>query len=617
MEISNKILSDLAIFNKYSKYIPKLERRETWTELCERNKNMHIRKFPQLKQEIDDVYRDYVITKKVLPSMRSMQFAGPSIEISNSRLFNCAYIPISHPVAFAELMFLLLGGTGVGFSVQMRHVEKLPIIQGPIKKQRRFLIGDSISGWADSIKVLLKAYTKGKSDPIFDFRDIRPKGSRLVTSGGKAPGPTPLRVCLDHVRGILDGAIGRKLTTLEVYDICCFVADAVLSGGIRRAAMIAGFDAWDMDMLTCKTGYWYERNPQRGRANNSIILKRGATKEEDFRKIWEKVKSSGCGEPGIFWTSDFDVFTNPCCEVSLDPFSFCNLTEVDVSDIDSQEELDLRVAAAAFIGTIQASYTDFHYLREVWKETTEKDALIGVGMTGIGSGKVLKYNLNQAAEIVKNVNEKYAKILGINVAARTTCIKPSGTSSCVVGSSSGIHAWHSSFYLRRMRIAKGGALYNYLIQQMPELVEDCVFKPHIESIITIPQKAPEGSILRSEKAIELLERVKKFNMEWIAAGYRSGKNKNNVSVTISIKENEWDDVGKWMWENRRNYTGISVLPFDGGNYKQPPFEDCTKEEYERLMEFIKDIDLSQVKEIDDSTNLKEQAACAGNSCELR
>lgn len=939
MDVTQAILSDLVVFNKYAKFIPEIERRETWEEICYRNMAMHIRKFPTLKDTIQKVYKEYVMTKKVLPSMRSMQFAGAPIDISNSRIFNCAYMPIDHPFAFAELMFLLLGGTGVGYSVQKHHIDKLPAIQGPGEKTRRFLVGDSIEGWADAIKVLIKAYTKGKSDPSFDYRDIRPKGARLVTSGGKAPGPDPLRICLEQLRAIMNGAKGRKLTSLEIHDMCCHIADAVLAGGIRRAAMICGFDKDDMDMLYCKSGAWWELNPQRGRANNSVILKRGEVTEEEFKNLWELVRQSNAGEPGFFWTNDVNVFTNPCAEISLNPNQFCvagdtklitkegideisnlvgkeveiwngekwskvspyltgtndrlhrvyfsdgsyldatdnhkflvknrfqkeyrevetlqlkellktekynlqiprsnvvyedgesvsyaydlgfvlgdgfvyknkkrveanlysndkllefvtstfvgeyfnyngkkyttvkfdldpnfcfdmkyndglpkeifswdkssilnfiagwadadgsqasngiriwgredklrdaqllltkiginaslnlcelagaetnlgirkndlwylqitrtseipcqrlicenevdapfkgkfqlvkcietlegthrsfcltepelnqcvfnnvltkqcNLSEVNVSDVSSQEEFNARVRAASIIGTIQAAYTDFHYLRNVWKETTEKEALIGVGLTGIASGAVLKLDLEEAAKVVKDTNEEFAKILGVNPAARTTTVKPSGTASLVVGSSSGIHAWHAKYYIRRMRVGKNEALYRYIKDNFPDLIEDCKFKPHLESVLSIPQKAPEGAIMRTESAMHLLERVKKFNVEWVRPGYRSGSNHHNVSCTISLRDEEWTPVGQWMWDNRETYNGISVLPYDGGSYIQAPFQDCDQETYESMLPYLHAIDLKQVIEHEDSTKLTDQAACAGNVCEV-
>lgn len=617
MDISQQILSEITVFNKYARYIPEISRRETWQELCERNMAMHIRKYSNLKDEIKSVYNEYVIPKKVLPSMRSLQFGGNSIELSNNRMYNCAYLPIDHTDAFSETMFLLLGGTGVGYSVQKQHIAKLPIVQGAKDKTRRFLIGDSIEGWADAVKILVEAYFNEKSDPVFDYRDIRPKGARLVTSGGKAPGPAPLRICIEQIRSILINAKGRKLASIEIHDIQCHIADAVLSGGIRRAAMISLFSKDDMDMLSSKSGQWWELHPQRGRANNSIVLERNNITDEEFFDVWERIEESGAGEPGIFWTNDLDLGTNPCCEISLKAFQFCNLTEVNASDITTQEELNNRVKAAAFLGTLQAGYTDFHYLRSEWEETTKSEALIGVGATGIGSGSILPLNLTEAADVVLEENARVAKIIGINIAARTTTIKPSGTSSCTVGSSSGIHAWHNDYYIRRMRVGKNEALYHYMKGEFPSLVEDCFHKPHLEAVMSFPQMAPAGSILRTESFLDLLERVKKFNIEWIREGHREGKNFHNVSCTISLKPKEWGKCGRWMWKNREFYTGISVIPYNGGSYTQAPFEDITKEKYEEMMLVLQhDIDLSKVVEVEDNTTLKLEVACAGGACEL-
>lgn len=311
MDNSQKILSDVTIFNKYAKYIPQLGRRENWEDLCYRNMDMHLRKYPHMKAEIQQAYT-LVESRKVLPSMRSMQFAGRPIELANNRMFNCAYVAADNPAVFWETMFLLLGGSGVGYSVQKQHVAELPVIVGPSDKQRRFLVGDSIEGWADAVKILVRAYFEGKSDPAFDFRDIRKKGAKLITSGGKAPGPDPLRICIDHLRSIMNGAIGRKLEPIEVHDMQCRIADAVLAGGIRRAAMIALFSEDDMDMLSCKSGAWWDLNPQRGRANNSVVLKRGTISKEDFTELWRIVERSNAGEPGMFWTNDYDIGTNPC-----------------------------------------------------------------------------------------------------------------------------------------------------------------------------------------------------------------------------------------------------------------------------------------------------------------
>ena len=618
MEISNQILSEITVYMKYAKYLPELNRRETWEELVTRNKAMHIKKYPKLREEIEAAYQ-FVYSKKVLPSMRSLQFGGKPIEISPNRIYNCAYLPIDDYRAFAEAMFLLLGGTGVGYSVQKHHVEALPEIRKPnAKRTRRYLIADSIEGWADAVKVLVKSYFEGGTSYAFDFSDIRAKGARLVTSGGKAPGPQPLKECLIKLQGILDSKEdGDKLSPIEVHDMVCHVADAVLAGGIRRAALISLFSADDEEMIACKSGAWWETNPQRGRANNSAVLIRHKVTKEFFMDLWKRVELSNAGEPGIYLSNDKDWGTNPCCEIALRPFQFCNLCEVNASDIESQEDLMARVRAAAFIGTLQAGYTDFHYLRPVWKRTTEKDALIGVSMTGIGSGTVLGCNMKEAAKLVKQENERVAGLIGINRSARTTTVKPAGTTSLTLGTSSGIHAWHNDYYIRRIRVGKNEAIYKYLAEYHPELIEDEYFRPHDTAVISIPQKAPQGAIMRTESPFQLLDRIKRVHLEWVKPGHRSGNNTHNVSATVSLKADEWELAGEWMWENRDHYNGLSVLPYDGGTYMQAPFEDCTKEQYESMLESLTNIDLTQVIELDDNTDLSGELACAGGACEIK
>ena len=527
-------------------------------------------------------------------------------------------MPIDDYRAFSEVMFLLLGGTGVGYSVQKHHVEKLPSITIPTKK-RRYLVGDSIEGWADCIKMLMKAYFLGKPDPDFDFSGIRPKGALLVTSGGKAPGPEPLRDCVHNIRRIFNRKQnGDQLTTLEVHDIVCWIADAVLSGGIRRSATISLFSLDDKDMLQCKFGNWWETEPQRARANNSAVVVRHRVKESDFFDIWEKVKASGAGEPGIYFTNDQDWGTNPCAEIALRPFQFCNLCEINVSDVETQEELNNRVSAAALIGTLQAAYTNFHYLRDVWRRTTEKDALLGLGMTGIGSGKVQKLDLEEAAKLAVDTNKYYANELGVNPAARVTTVKPSGTTSCVLGTSSGVHAWHNDYYIRRIRVGKNEAIYTYLLLNHPELVEDDFFKPETQAVISIPQKAEDGGILRHETSIELLDRVKDIYQRWIANGHVAGNNTHNVSCTVSVKEDEWDLVGKWMWDNKEFYNGLSVLPYFAADstYTQLPFEDIDEKQFTELVSTLKEVDVSQVVELMDNTDLTGELACAGGACEV-
>jgi ribonucleoside-triphosphate reductase len=613
MELNQRILSDLVIHMKYARYVPEVQRRELWPEICERYATMMREKYPALASDIDKNI-EFVIDRKVLPSMRAMQFAGPAIERNNSRIYNCAYMPVNDIRAFSEAMFLLLGGTGVGFSVQFHHVEELPPIQ-KAHKRKRFLVGDSLEGWADSVKVLLKGYF-GLSEylPEFDYSDIRPKGARLVTAGGKAPGPEPLKICIAHLSAILDRkANGEKLTPLQCHDMMCHIANAVLAGGIRRSAMISLFSPEDEEMLTCKFGNWWELNEQRGRANNSVVLMRDSITKNEFLSLWKKIELSGTGEPGFYFTNNADWGTNPCCEIALRPFQFCNLCEINVSDVSDQEDLNERARAAAFFGTLQAGFTNFHYLREVWKTTTEDEALIGVGMTGIASGKVMHLDLQEAADEVKRVNHLIPSKIKIQFAARCTTIKPSGTSSLVLGTSSGIHAWHSQFYLRRVRIGKNEALYTYLLENHPELLEEDLLNSK-QGIICIPQMAPKGSILRTEHVINLLERVKKFNTEWVRNRSWVKSNHNNVSATISIADGDWEKVGEWMWHNKASYNGLSVLPFDNGNYKQAPFEDITEERFYELEKSLSDLDLSKVFEPDDATELQAEAACAGGTC---
>lgn len=977
-EITRNILSDITIYSKYAKYLPDVKRREVWTELVDRNQEMHINKFKHLGVEfIEEIITAYdlVKDKKVLPSMRSLQFSGKPIELSPNRLYNCSFTPCDNVAVFSETMFLLLGGSGVGFSVQKHDIAKLPEILGVKKRTKRFLIGDSIEGWADSVKVLVEAYFFNKCLPVFDFGDIRPRGTILKTSGGKAPGPQPLKDCLHNVTKVFNVAIekrgtGTKLTSLEVHDIQCYIADAVLAGGIRRAALISLFTFDDDLMLSAKCGNWFELNPQRARANNSAVVLRHKIKNKEFLEFWKKVEASRAGEPGIFFTNDksyganpslragtkvitkngiypieelqdkqfmvpnldgswndakcwksgtdislwkltFDdgrvyysspqhnwpIYTNDryikcrsdelkigdmmpintfnrdklfdgkdgnydigltigwlygdgcltlrsdsnnyvasfvfskndteviplilktikeidgvdrslverestyefqvgsndfistimnkysvnkkefglpkklwtdwsdemirgfidglfssdghvpndshgislsssrvnlindvqellgfygikskiyyrkltnvkfpngktydrsydsyilrttlsgrikfselfnlsiskkqlickiegnknninqkfmilksieltdlkedvwdisvsdsthcfqlstvttgnCNEISLKANQFCNVTTINGGDISSQQDLNERVRAASFIGTLQASYTDFHYLREVWKETTEKEALLGVSITGITSGELAKYNLTEAATVVVDENRRVANIIGINPAARTTCIKPEGTSSLVLGCSSGIHAWHAPYYIRRLRLYKEEQLYKYLKDALPELIEDDILRPDNDAVLSIPIMAPKNAVMRTEPALDLLERGKKFFKEWIAPGHIDGQNTHNVSITVSVKDDEWDIIGEWMWNNRKFYNGIAVLPYYGGNYKQAPFEDCDEETYTKLLAYVSKIDLRQVIEVEDNTQLSDNLACSGGSCSI-
>jgi ribonucleoside-diphosphate reductase alpha chain len=643
MDVGLQVLSDITIYSKYAKFIPEKKRRETWDEIVDRYENMMIKKYPKLEEAIKSS-GEFIRRKAVLPSMRALQFAGAAAEVNNARIYNCCFLPIDSLHSFSETMFLLLGGTGVGYSVQKHHIEQLPVITKPGKK-RTYLIEDSIMGWADAVKVLFKAYMEGKFMPIFDFRAIRQKGARLVTAGGKAPGPEPLKICLAHVQAILERKKeGEKLSPLECHDMLCHIANSVLAGGIRRSAMIALFSHDDEEMITCKYGDWWQINEQRGRANNSAVLERTEVLATEFFDLWKRIEASGSGEPGIYWTNNKDWGTNPCCEIGLRPYQFCNLCEVNVSDIENKYDLNNRVAVAAFFGTLQAGFTDFHYLRPIWRQTTQKDALLGIGMTGIASGEVLKYDLSIPAHTAKVVNSVISADIGINEASRITCIKPSGTTSCVLGTSSGIHAWHAPYYLRTIRFGKSEDIALYLQVNHPELCEDDVLRPHDTLCVRIPIKAPEGSIFRTETAIDTLERVKKFSTEWVKPGHIKGDNTHNVSATVSINKDrrytsfspmgayppndsvykvteegefdEWEAVGEWMWSNREVYNGLSVLPYWDHTYQQAPFEDITEEEYNKRISTLHSIDLTKVTEIDDNVEFGQTVACASGQCDI-
>ena len=621
----NELLSDITVYAKYARYIPETQSRESWHDLVNRNGGMLT---DQINRVAAEEFKEPALTalaealekvhdKRILPSMRSLQFGGLPIELANNRVYNCGFMPIDDPAAFSEAMFLLLGGTGLGYSVQSYWVDQLPVIVGCKKRKRKFVIDDSIEGWADAVKVLVEAHFYGKSKPAFDFRQIREKGAPLITSGGKAPGPAPLKECLLHLETMLEQAVDRRLTPLEVHHMICYIADAVLAGGIRRAALICLFDNWDMDMLTCKSGDWWETHPHLGRANNSAVFVRGYDTESTFREVMKRCKESMAGEPGVYWTNHPKWGTNPCCEIALRPFQFCNLTEINGAAINSKDDLISAATSAAALGTIQASFTDFHYLRDIWKDTTEKDALIGVGITGACNPVLTKnHMLQEAAQAVKVENARVAKLLGINAAARTTCVKPAGTTSLVVGSSSGIHAWHAPYYLRRIRFGNEEAILKYLKATIPDLVEPCYEKPHLQSVVSIPQKATSDVVRETELVEDLLERVKTFHEDWVREGHIDGANTHNVSCTVSVREHEWDTAIDWMWRNRDSYNGIAVLPYDGGTYTQAPFEDINEDTYKVLAAYLieKNVDLSSVIEEDDNTDLKGELACSNGAC---
>jgi len=661
MNLPLSIMSDIITYMKYANYDFDKKRKETWEEIVDRNKDMHLRKFPELKDEIQKHYK-LVYDKKVFPSLRAMQFGGKAIEANNIRSYNCSYAPLDSIESFSEVLYILLCGTGAGYSVQPHHINQLPEVHQPQDIKSIFVVEDSIEGWSDSILALMKCYlansvtveiydkekiekigedisllgteidsikTKIDFDTIkpkieFDYSEIRPKGSLIRSSTAKAPGPDGLRKTHEKIVSVLEKKkTGDRLTSLECHDIVCHISDCVLSGGVRRSSLIAFFSPEDDLMMECKSGEWYIDNPQRGNANNSAVFYRPELTKERFNKFFDVVEASGAGEPGIFLSNDPDknVLSNPCAEISLYPYQFCNLCEIISKDIESKEDFIERVEAATFIGTLQASYTNFPYLRDKWRKQTEKEALLGVSITGLASGDIKTEWLKEGAEISVKVNQDLAKKIGINASARITTVKPSGTSSLLAGTSSGIHAWHAPYYIRRITVLDNEAIYVYLKENNPELIETIHYNnsegkfSHTKHTINIPIKAPEGAIFRDENEIDFLERVKNVNLNWISPTWNKGLNSHNVSCTVSVKD--WDSVREWMWVNRDTYTGIALLPYWEENtmYQQLPHETISKEKYEELILSLSDIDLTKITD-NDFKNLELELACSTGNCEI-
>lgn len=617
MKNSINLLSDIIFYMKYSKYLPELKRRETWKETVNRNMQMHISKFPHIKELIEKTYK-LVEDKKILPSMRSMQFGGIPILKNNCKLYNCSGIGIDSIDSFADLFYLLLCGCGVGFSVRENFISKLPNFAEKTNITYTFTIEDSIEGWADSIKELMKSFFISGNEVIFNYSLIRPAGSLISSSGSIAPGPESLKQSINLIKEIYNNAILSKKTfsSIDCFDICCLLASAVLSGGIRRSACICLFDKNDNEMLNAKTGNWWENTPWRSNCNISVQMNRDDTTYEEFMNIFNITKQSSYGEPGFTWTNNNEWLNNPCAEISFSNNSFCNLTEINGEGLESQDDLNNRAYYATILGTLQAAYIDFPYINKKWKDNAEMSALLGVSITGLASIDMNKFSLKEAAKYVDKANKYASYLLGINNADRLTSIKPSGTSAKILGTSSGIHPWYAPYYWQRIRINKLEPIYKYLIDNVPELIEDDKIKS-TDAVLKICIKAPENSITRNdETAIDFLNRVKYVFENWIKSGHIIGDNYNNVSCTCSVKSNEWDEVSKWMWENRYNYTGISLLAYSNNAYEQAPWEECTEEDYINFNEKEYKINLESIIENRNYVNFNLEVACAGGNCEI-
>jgi ribonucleoside-diphosphate reductase alpha chain len=592
-EFGRRLMAELVALRTYAETLPS-GRKETHAENVERVIAQHVKRFPRLERDIRRAFGP-VLAKRAVPSMRTMQFAGRAIERSHARGYNCAYTAITSFADVADAFWLSMNGCGVGYSVQWRHVGQLPVIQ-PGDPDQSFVIPDDKEGWADSVKMLL-ANPKVR----FDYSAIRAAGSPLST-GGTASGPKPLRDAHQAMRAILQGAVGRRLKPIEVHDIMCHQSDAVVVGGVRRAALICLFDADDQDMLACKNGDWWVQHGQRARANNSAVILRSDPEVVDkIRAVMAACYASQAGEPGLYLTNDLDVGTNPCGEISLQSQGLCNLSEVNVAACRDQDEFDEAVMSATAIGTLQAAYTDFHYLQAKWRKHAEAEALLGVSLTGqaerwdlIGQPDVLR----RAGQLALDTNAGWAAMVGINQAARIGTTKPSGSTSTYLATTPGIHGDYGAFYLRRMQIDRDSPLASYLVDRLGcwpacsgNIVEDHFSKAGL-IVVTAPHAARPGSIRSSdEPAIQLLERALHIKQNWIKPTHRSGPNTHNVSLTCYYRDHERDAIVDWLVQHRTTVNGIAFLPHDGGTYRQAPYEQVSEIDFHRWSNRFQGVEL--------------------------
>lgn len=643
-------IGNFTFTSKYARYNEKEKRRETWLEAVGRVEQMHLKKYsflsPEDKKEISLAF-DAVREKKVIPSMRSMQFGGGPVEAKHARIFNCSVRHIDSPRAFSEIFFLALCGCGIGIGLQKQFLDRLPDLVTAEDKTGTvftYVIEDTIEGWSDSIEALLNCYFKNTAYSgrkiVFDFSRIRRKGTKIKIGGGKAPGYKPLKNALSKVKNLLDDLIETKslsrLRSIDVSDILCHCADAVLAGGVRRSALSFIFDKGDDLMMNAKTGDWFTENPQRARGNNSALLLRKDIDLEEFKNIVTKTREFG--EPGFVFANDSRQLLNPCFEINFIPetedevcgVQFCNLTSINGALTDTKEKFIQHSKYATLIGTLQAGYTDFPYLSRAAKKITEQESLLGVSITGIMDNP--KNLLNQshqkeAALAAVEMNEIWAEKIKINPAARITCVKPEGTSSIVLGAASGIHPHHSKEYFRRIQCNKLDNVYNFFKMYNPDLCEESVWSANkSDDVVTFPIKAPEGAMVKEDlTAIKHLEIIKATQENWVNFGTSKSNKKDirhSVSCTVLVDDNEWEEVISYLYKNRNHFTAVSLLPKTGDKiYKQAPMEAViTKDDMQRFKKMEKElqaVDFTKLEESHDETKLQEEAACAGGQCEVR
>ena len=628
--MNNYLPTDYQAFIHTSRYARWLEdegRRESWSETVDRYMGNVV------GYDIDhDTYneiREAILGLEVMPSMRAMMTAGPALERDNTAGYNCSYLPVDDPKSFDEAMFILLCGTGVGFSVERQFISKLPEVPELFESDTTIVVKDSKEGWAKAFRQLLALLWAGEI-PKWDVSKVRPAGARLKTFGGRASGPAPLVDLFNFAVTIFKEAQGRRLSSIECHDLMCKIGEVVVVGGVRRSAMISLSNLSDDRMRHAKSGNWWDNNPQRALANNSVAY----TEKPDsvsFMREWMALVESGSGERGVFnreasknqaakngrRDSDYDFGTNPCSEIILRPYQFCNLTEVVVRATDDVDSIARKVRLATILGTIQSQYTKFPYLRKVWQRNTEEERLLGVSLTGImdnplltTKNKGLEDTLEHLREVAVRTNSDWANSLGIPTSAAITCVKPSGTVSQLVDSASGIHPRHSPHYIRTVRGDNKDPLTTFMKEQgIPS--EPDVFKPDQTTVFSFPVKAPQGAVVTDNvSAIEQLKTWLVYQRHWC---------EHKPSVTINVRKDEWFEVGAFVYEHFDEMSGVSFLPYNEHTYQQAPYQSCTKDDYKKLSKIMpKSIDWAKLSEYEkeDTTASSQTFACTGDVCEI-
>ena len=624
--------------SRYAKWVEAEGRRETWGETVDRYFNFMLNQLSVNHNYIPNEklvaeLKEFVFERNVMPSMRSVMTSGPALERDNVAGYNCAFLPVDSPRSFDETMYVLMCGTGVGFSVEYKYINKLPAVPESLEKSTTVItVEDSKQGWAKAYRELLALLWSGQI-PAIDVSKVRPAGARLKTMGGRSSGPQPLVNLFDFTIAKFKNATGRNLKPIECHDIMCKIGEIVVVGGVRRSAMISLSNINDIEMAQAKSGNWWEASPQRALSNNSVAYSRKPGMEQ-FIAEWKSLYDSKSGERGIynvaaaqaqaarFGRRDPDIHygTNPCSEIILRPYQFCNLSEVVLRENDTKKDIERKVELATILGTWQSTLTEFKYLRKIWKDNTEEERLLGVSLTGqfghkFMSGKEdlvsLETFLMTLRELARAKNKEESGKIGIPESAAITCVKPSGTVSQLVGVSSGMHPWHSPYYVRTVRGSKGDPISTFL-KEVGIPVQDDVMKPNETYVFSFPIKAPEGAIVRND-----LTAIDHLNI-WLV--YQRAWCEHKPSITVSVKEDEWMDVGAWVYKNFDEVSGISFLPHSEHTYKQAPYQEISKEEYEDLLaKMPNDIrweDLS-FYETEDGTSPSSTLACSSDgNCEL-